>query len=384
VSECYFCKSKKVKSIFKIDKCPIAGNFLNDPKDDYLLPLDILFCSECGIAQVDKTMLIPKEKLFENYFYKTHSIKTLVNFFHSEADKISNSGKNKVLEIGGNSCPLGEKLCEYGNMVVNVDPSDVALNNTPKGVLLYNTFFDNNVAKNIKNDCGEFDVIYTANNFAHMEDLFEVINGINTLLSKDGELIIQVQDFEYLLDELCFPFFYHEHLFYYNVQSLENLLNKFGLELVRYSKNKIHGGSINCVFKKLEDKKNIKIDLTELEKKIESFGNRIDNIKEKITDFIKDKKVVAYGASGQANIMFAKFGLTSKDIPYIIDDAPLKKDKYTPYSHIPIKNSEFLKEYNPDYILLTAYNFFEEIKKKNEWFKGEWIIPLPEFKTIKG
>jgi hypothetical protein len=384
MSECYFCKSEKVKSIFKIDECPIAGNFLSDPKDDYLLPLDVLFCTECGIAQVDKTMLIPKEKLFENYFYKTHSIKTLVDFFHNEANKISNDGKNKVLEIGGNSCPLGERLGELGNIVVNVDPSDVALKNQPKDVFLYNNFFDNKIAKEIKQRFGEFDVIYTANNFAHMEDLFEVINGINTLLSNDGELIIQVQDFEYLLDELCFPFFYHEHLFYYNAQSLEKLLNRFGFKLISYSKNKIHGGSINCIFKKSVVLENTEIDLVKLEKKIKSFGNRIDSIKEKINNFIKDKKIVAYGASGQANIMFAKFGITIKDIPYIIDDAPLKRNKYTPYSHIPIKDSEFLKEYNPDYILLTAYNFFDEIKKKNDWFDGEWIIPLPEFKTIKG
>tara|TARA_R110001592_G_scaffold317062_2_gene593728 strand:+ start:6548 stop:7702 length:1155 start_codon:yes stop_codon:yes gene_type:complete len=381
--ECYSCKSKKTESIFKIDECPIAGNFLSDTSKDELIPLDVLFCNDCGLVQVDKNMFVPKEKLFVNYFYKTHCIKTLVDFFYEQAEEINDGGGKKVLEIGGNSCPLGEKLIELGNEVINVDPSNVAKNNKPDGLILINDFFNNKVASSIKEKYNTMDVVYSANNFAHMEDLFEVIEGIKTVLSEDGELIIQVQDLEYLLDELCFPFFYHEHLFYYNVQSLEHLLSNFGFELIRTKRNKIHGGSLNCVFKKSNSITPTEVDLTELKNKINKFGERVDEVQNQVLSFIKGKKVVAYGASGQANIMFAKFGITNKDIPYIIDDAPLKKDKYTPYSHIQIKDLEFLKEYEPDYIFLTAYNFFDEIKNKNKWFKGKWIVPLPYFKVVE-
>jgi novobiocin biosynthesis protein NovU/D-mycarose 3-C-methyltransferase len=389
MKKCYFCESTNVETIFYIEDCPIAGNFLEKPEDDILLPLDILICKDCGIAQLDKSCFVPKENLFKKYFYKTHSINTLKTFFYKQADELNafTSKKLSVLEIGGNSCPLGERMVGYGHAFINVDPSDTALYNTPKDVYLVNDFFDEQLASKIKKTNGVMDIIYSANNFANMEDLNSVVKGIQTLLSEDGKLIIQVQDFEYLLEDLCFPFFYHEHLFYYTSYTLANLLSKYGFKLVDCSKNSIHGGSINCVFKKTNEEVVVDLCLDKLEEKLRIFISKIEMAKEEIYNFLDtalslEKKVIAYGASGQANILFAKFDITDKHIPYIVDDAPLKLGKFTPYSHIEIKGSEFIDIYKPDYIFVTAYNFINEIKGRTINYKGKWIVPLPNLKEI--
>lgn len=389
MGKCYFCNSSRTETIFYIKNCPIAGNFLEKTENDVLLPLNILICKDCGIAQLDRDCFVPKETLFKKYFYKTHSINTLRNFFYTQAEELNSafSKKMKILEIGGNSCPLGERMVEHGHVFINVDPSDTALHSNPPGVQLVNDFFDERVAYNIKATSGTMDIIYSANNFAHMEDLISAIRGIQTLLSDDGKLIIQVQDFEYLLEDLCFPFFYHEHLFYYTYYTLANLMSRYGFRLVNYFKNTIHGGSINCIFEKSTNKISIDLQLAKLDLMLDVFKSKIGRAEKEMHSFIAKviadgKRIIAYGASGQANILFAKFNITNKQIPYIVDDAPLKLNKFTPFSHIEIKGSEFINEYKPDYIFVTAYNFFDEIKGRTTNYKGKWIIPLPTLKEV--
>lgn len=389
MKECYFCKSDKVETVFYIENCPIAGNFLEKPEDDKLMPLDILICNDCGIGQVDKNYFVPKEDLFKKYFYKTHSINTLKNFFYEQAEELhkQTAKEMKVLEIGGNSCPLGERLTKYGHHFINVDPSDTAMDYLPDRVRLVNDFFDAELAYGIRIRYGPQDIIYSANSFAHMEDLISAIHGIQELLAEDGKLIIQVQDFEYLLNDLCFPFFYHEHLFYYTSYTLSHLLAKYGFKLTNCSNNAIHGGSINCVFERTYEDITVDPQINKIKNMIDIFSSKIEVVGNKMSNFLagvrsRGERIVAYGASGQANILFAKFGITKDLIPYIIDDAPLKLGKITPYSHIEIKNSEFLRSYKPDYIIVTAYNFINEIKNRNTDFNGKWVVPLPDVREV--
>ena len=119
----------------------------------------------------------------------------------------------------------------------------------------------------------------------------------------------------------------------------------------------------------------------------EAFGKHIISLKNstiKILQDIKDnnQKVVAYGASGQANTFLSFYGIDHTLVPYIIDDSPLKIGKYTSSGLIPIKESKFLYDYQPDYILCLAYTFFDEIYKKHNSLKAKWIIPLPELKIV--
>ena len=59
----------------------------------------------------------------------------------------------------------------------------------------------------------------------------------------------------------------------------------------------------------------------------------------------------------------------------------IKHGKYTPGMHIPIVGEEYLLQDKPDYGLILAWNFANEIMKNNEKFKqagGKFIIPIPE------
>lgn len=98
------------------------------------------------------------------------------------------------------------------------------------------------------------------------------------------------------------------------------------------------------------------------------------------------KKIIGYGASGRGTIIMAYSGLTSKLLDYVVDDSPIKHHTYTPGNHLKINSSNKLySENKPDYVLLFAWPYLDEIKKRHYKFLkngGKLIIPLPKVKII--
>ena len=93
------------------------------------------------------------------------------------------------------------------------------------------------------------------------------------------------------------------------------------------------------------------------------------------------KNIVGYGASGRANTMIQYCGIDSNLIDYMVDDSKAKQGFYTPGSRLEIRSNESLYNDPPDYVIVFAWTFFEEIKNKNqEYIKngGKFIIPLPK------
>jgi hypothetical protein len=75
-------------------------------------------------------------------------------------------------------------------------------------------------------------------------------------------------------------------------------------------------------------------------------------------------------------------GIGHEHLDYMIDDAPAKAGFYTPGSHLEIHPSAVLdQEPRPDYLLIFAWSFFEEISKRNSIYVdkgGRMILPLPD------
>ena len=65
------------------------------------------------------------------------------------------------------------------------------------------------------------------------------------------------------------------------------------------------------------------------------------------------------------------FGI-SDEIDCIVEDNKFKHGKFLPGMKIPITSKKNLKE-KPDYMLVLAWNFFEEIKEKNEDLANQFL-----------
>lgn len=396
---CRISGSKNLVNFFSFETA-LAGGFLKSEsefKDEVIYPLTLSYCPDSYLVQVNEVM--KEEVLFNKYFYKTGTIKTLVDHFSNFSQKILSdfSTKSSILEIGCNDFTfLKNFISTPFTIIIGVDPSDISKENATTSISLYNTFFSTAISEQIINEQGKIDLITTSNSFAHIENIQDVTQGIKNLLAKEGSLIIEVHWLGSLIKNIQFPFIYHEHMYYYSLRSLSFLLNKYGLEVYNAEHISNHGGSIRFYCGHTDEHK-IKDSVESLEKEeialglynsatFLEFSKKVARIRIKTMDYLQtlidqDKKIYGYGASGQANTLMAYYGIEKKHIQLIVDDSPLKIGCFTPKNHIPIVSSTIIKDAPPEYIFCFAYTFFEEISKKTQT-DATWIIPLPELKII--
>jgi len=93
-------------------------------------------------------------------------------------------------------------------------------------------------------------------------------------------------------------------------------------------------------------------------------------------------KVAAYGASGRANTMMQWCGIGPDLIEYVVDDCPGKQGHFTPGTHIPIVSPDVLVENPPDWLLVTAWTFMEEIADRIAGYRGGLIVPFPQVQAF--
>jgi len=240
----------------------------------------------------------------------------------------------------------------------------------------FNGFLEKKNLKKIKKNA---DIILASNVFAHSDRLREMANCMLKLVSKKGTIIIEVQYLMNTLKDLTFDNIYHEHYNYWSLTSMVNFFSKIDATIYRAEKINTHGGSIRIFVKKGKSFK-VENSVKELLKKEDLFGikkyktyqdfaKKVDNIRKNVRKNIKklkenNAKIIGYGSPAKATTALNYFGI-SEEIDFIIEDNKLKQGKYLPGMKIPIKSKESLKG-KTDYLLVLAWNFFNEIKKSNE------------------
>ena len=155
---------------------------------------------------------------------------------------------------------------------------------------------------------------------------------------------------------------------------------KLGRLFSKYEAEKIdtHGGSIRIFVKKnskTKIEKSVKLLLNEEEefgiknyKTYLEFAKKVykirDNVRKNILKLKENNaKIIGYGSPAKATTALNFFGI-SKEIEYIVEDNKLKHGKFLPGMKIPIVSKSHIKD-KPDYALVLAWNFINEIERKN-------------------
>jgi SAM-dependent methyltransferase len=408
---CSFCDSKMMTQIIDFGKMALAGAFLKPEQfeQEATYPLRLFFCNDCFAVQVvDK---VSAKVLFGNYFYFSSSIKTLRDHFVDYAVEVtsrflSHPEKSTVIEFG---CNDGVLLGPLANLkigtLIGVDPATniVQTINDPR-ITIVNDFFKEDVAEKIIANHGKVDMVVANNVYAHIPDIQGITRAIKNVLSDDGVFIFEVHYLGKIITELQYDMIYHEHLYYHSLLSLMNHFDRYDMMIFDVKSIPIHAGSMRYyVCKKgsrhsLTESPQVKA-LKEEElangfhraETYSRFAADVADRKEKLMSLLKRIKakgqtIVGYGASGRANTMIQYCGIDLAYMDYIIDDAPAKAGFYTPGSHFLIgPNSALQKEPPPDYLLLFAWSFFNEIAKRNSNYLdhgGKMIVPLPNVQII--
>ena len=198
-------------------------------------------------------------------------------------------------------------------------------------------------------------------------------------------------------DTIC-----HEHIEFYSLKVVKELLESVNLKIIDVQTNSINGGSFAvtaCKSNANYSVNSVLIDwmlFQEEQMKLDTispylaFKDRIfehrDSLRKLILSLVKSgKKVYGYGASTKGNVLLQFCEFTSLEIPFIAEVNQEKFGKYTPGTHIEIISEEEAKMNKPDYFLVLPWHFKDNIlSREKEYLKTgvKFIFPLPEIEII--
>jgi SAM-dependent methyltransferase len=407
LGRCRICKNKKLEKILDLGEMPLANAFLDKNQigqKEVSYPLRMVWCESCGLLQIDE--IVPPEILFKNYIYVSGTSEALRKHFEGLATEVvinfKLSSESLIVDIGSNDGTLLKEFKKIDLKVIGVEPAvNIAKIAEESGVKTINDFFSEDVAKKIVKENGKADAITTTNTFAHIFDVDELLKGVSYLLKDEGIFVIQVPYLVDLLENVEFDTIYHEHLSYFAVRPLKRLFVERDFKIVDIERVKIHGGTIRVFVSKRKSRYNINENVNrlislEIEKGLhevtvyKEFAGGVEKLKEDLVSLLQrlkseNKKVIGYGAAAKGNTLLNYYHIGPELIDFIVDLSPMKQNKFTPGTHISIFSPERIYEAKPDYMLILAWNFANEIMKQQLKFKemgGKFIIPLPEVKII--
>ena len=399
---CRSCKSEKINLILDLGDQPWCNDFLTKERvgKEEKYPLRLCYCEDCELLQLDHT--VPKETMFADHQYLSGMTTTLVNHFYEVAEEnvkqFDIQRDDLVVDIGGND---GSQLLQYKKAgvdnVLNVESAKrVSKISRDAGIKTVNEFFNEGCARR---HLGEKSVkLYNASGvFFHLEELHSVVEGIKYSLRDDGVLIVQFMYAGAMIENENFDTIYHEHLCYYTIRSLNNLLKPYGMEIFDAYYSDIHSGSIIAKICHDYSDLNIKTDrfLSLLKKDKEysikrtlQFAENVRQSKHILKELLVDirnnnKSVYVYGAPAKGNTLLNYFGIDKTLVEKAVEINTMKIGHYLPQSHIPI--CQETKDDLPDYYLLLSHNFANEIIDKNQDIISQgvkFIIPFPEIKVV--
>ena len=382
---------------------PLANNYLSNFKvKQKKYNLNLVFNTQTKLVSISKR--IPSKEMFnDKYPYRSSISQTMTNSFQKLSIEIKKRFSPKLLlEIGSNDGALIRNFSK--SKVIGVEPcSNLANITKKKGYKTYNNYWDYNLAKKIKKEFNTIDLIYSANTLTHISNLNEVFSSISTLLSNDGVLIIEDPSLLECIKKNAYDQFYNEHIYVFSALSLKNILKKYNLVIFDLDNIKTHGGSTRYYIKKntnkkLDIKKSVKKQIIkEIKFRLNKFTTckkfainvkRSKHILCKLLKEIKQKNktIIGYGATAKSTTILNFCNIDNKTIKYFVDTTPNKKNKFLPGTNIKILkyNKKYLNKI--DYVYLGAWNFKDEIFKKEKSFikkGGKFITHVPQPRIIK-
>jgi SAM-dependent methyltransferase len=311
--------------------------------------------------------------------------------------------KLKCLDIASNDGCLLNEFKRQGCSVIGVEPAEnVCKTANERGIRTICEFWGKVAAGKVLDETGKVDIATATNVFAHVDDVHGFVDNVYDILDDDG---VFVTEFPYMgnLVKFCeFDTIYHEHLSYFLIKPIVELMKQHRMRIYDISMQDIHGGTIRITSMKDTNKLFSVSDNVERFLKVEEEDGLHDiaiyrKLEESAAKIKKDfcetlinlkkqgKKIAGYGAPAKGNVFVNYCRLDSDSISFIVDDTKAKQGLIYPGTKIPIVDNSWIEKEKPDYLVILPWNFAKEIMNKTQEFRqkdGKYIIAIPELKVI--
>ena len=347
ISKCRISESSTLTNILHLGDQPLANSLKKiQSGNEAKYPLSISFCEKSSLLQLNET--IDKEILFNHYVWVTGTSAIARNYadiFTKRVIEIADlDNEDLVVEIASNDGTFLKPFLNKGySNVIGVDPAkNVADIANQQGIRTLPDFWNSALAEKIISEYGNARIVIARNVIPHVNELLDVVEGIELMLKKDGVGVIEFHDAGKILKELHYDSIYHEHLCYFSIQSMTYLLNRFALNPFHIEKSPISGGSWVIYFSKANLQKSV--ELQEAVK--DENGNKVNHLSSwkdfaqrtkihhketlDILESLSGKKVVGFGSSARSQTYLNYCAINNNQIEVIIDNNPLKQGLFPP------------------------------------------------------
>jgi SAM-dependent methyltransferase len=388
IEHCLITKEPVVK-VLDFGQHPYADTFVAEHQlnlSEPVFPLQVYLNPTTGSLQLGYVSDGESRYNLYSYSYTSSNSKTARDHWDQYADSVKKkyNPSGMIVEIGSNDAYLISQFQGADNTLIGIDSSkDMCQLAVDKGITAVQNLFNHEIGLGVANQWGTASVVMANNVFNHANDPMDFARGVASLLSEDGVFIFEVPYWRSMIESNRFTdMVYHEHISYFTIKSLWNLLRYAGLELVDFDIVNYHGGSIRG-YARLSKDVNVqvagKIKQAIVEEEdlglfdVESYKNLQDKFEklkiEWLSKFYKllnedpQAVVIGVGAAAKANTWLRWHGLDNTVIKHITDASPHKQGKYTPLSRIPICGDEVFANYDRPYALILSWNIGEPLKK---------------------
>jgi SAM-dependent methyltransferase len=404
---CIVCGLQTVERFLHLGDTALANKFLT--RDELTIPeptfpLTVGFCHTCGHVQL--TERVPPVAMFQDYLYVSSASDTLKDHLYDLSDTLvqrySLGADDLVIDIGCNDGTLLSGFARHGVKTLGVDPAEnLAALAGSRGTERYVGFFNSASSEEIIRRWGQASLITATNTFPHIPELRDFVAGIKKVLEPGGVFVIEAHYLVDMLEQAAFDTIYHEHVSYWALGPMVHLFAQEGMEIVNVERLPLHHGQLRvAVQRKGEGRvQRSVVELLALERELgidrfetyQRFAEQTQQLKRDLHYTLRElrrqgKRVAGYGAPAKGNTLLCFLELGPDTVNYIADRSLLKQGRYTPGSHIPVVPPDRLLADQPDYVLLLAWNFTDEVLGQQAEYRkrgGKFIVPVPNVKIIE-
>lgn len=394
----------ELQPIIDFGRMPIANAFLTPDQfaSEYFYNMVLGYDPKTkAIGLVNK---VPPKKMFHDHyaFYSSTSKGMQLHFAQTAEKLLPYAKQGLVVELGSNDGIMLEAWKNLGIPALGVEPSkNVADVSLSRGHDVFVDFINADLTDRILKR-GSVSLVYSANTFCQFAEFAEHLGYVTKLIGKDGVFVFEDPYFLDIYEKTSYDQIYDEHVWYFSVSFINNMLKPLGYHVFDCEHLGVHGGELRMyvghadsynarpsVARWLAKEKN-------LDQKLEIFSRNIKNSKAGLLKILRrlkkdGKTVCGFGATSKATTVFNYCGIEPDLIPFVTDNTPIKQGQYYPGVHIPVVSQEVFEagKKNPqkkiDYAFLGAWNHFKEIEKYQSWYKeagGHWITHVPAPRII--
>jgi SAM-dependent methyltransferase len=403
---CLVCGDASVELFLDLGSTALANKFLTEAelaRPEARYPLRVGFCRACGHVQLTET--VPPDAMFKDYLYVSAASDTLRDHFDDLSRTLTErhglGPDDLVIDVGCNDASLLGSFAGLGIRTLGVDPAEnLAELAKQSGIERYVGFFGDDTAGEIVERWGQAALITATNTFPHIPDLEGFLNGIEIALEPGGRFVVEAHYLVDLLDQLAFDTVYHEHVSYWALGPMCHLFESQGLQVVDAERLPLHHGQLRVTVQRCgEGTVGRSVgEILEMEaargidrlKTWQAFAERVLTIKRDLLRTLNELKaegrqLAGYGAPAKGSTLLEFLEIGPELLDFIADRSTLKQGRYTPGSHIPIVPPVRLLTDRPDYVLLLAWNFVDEImEQQREYWEtgGRFILPVPDVRVL--